>query len=182
MSRFLRALALAAAPSLLGGCIIVHDTNDTPHNTSPSTHVDAVDIDVAPGEIVTDPGEGASIIVEYAGNGVWNVRFTCDSKNHGYACHYDLYTRSPGIRMLQDHDLEDGDYLEEYGDQLHASFVTDIDTDGFSFDTPLGEEVEIEAYNDGDNANNVIFWIGDGVLHKEGAPTNPTVFIPPPGQ
>lgn len=175
---FLPLLAALAASS---GCIIVHDSNDTPHGNVDPAHVDAVDIDVSEGELTTDPGAGVSIIVEYGGQGRWNVFFTCDTEKSGYACHFDLYSRSRGIRVLADHDIEGDDYIEAYDDQLHAAFDTDFDTDGYTFDTPLGEPVEIEAYIDGDNAHPFIFWIGDGLVHDKGAPTNPTVFIPPTG-
>lgn len=178
-STFTKTLAASALALTTSGCIILHDSNDTPQN-DPTVHVDTVDIDVSAGELTTDPGAGVSIIVEYAGQGRWNVFFTCDSEKNGYACHFDLYTRSSGIRVLEDHDLEGSDYVEAYGDQLHAAFDTDYDVDGFTFDTPLGEPVEIEAYIDGDSANHDIFWIGGDVLH-EGAPTNPTLFLPPSG-
>jgi len=184
MSRIAFAIAslsaIGVASLALGGCVIVHDSNDHPVVTHPD-HEDAVDIDVSVGELKTDPGSGVSIIVEYAGNGRWNADMTCDTEKSGYACSFDVYARASGIRVIDDRDLESGDYVEEYGEQLHAAFTTDIDTDGFSFDTPLGEAVELEVYLDGDNAHPFVFWIGDGAQHN-GAPTNPTLFIPPVGQ
>ncbi len=176
-ARLVSVVALTAMTST--GCILVHDSDDGPHNVTPSTHVDAVDVDITENELTTEPGAGVSILVEYNGSGRWTVDVTCDSELSGYTCRFDLFTRSPGIRVLGERNLESGDYIEEYGDQLHAAFDTGVDFDGLSFDTPLGEAVEIEAYLDGDNAHPHIFWIGNGVLHKEGAPTNPTLFIPP---
>lgn len=176
--RFLVAASLGVAAACSSGCIIVNDNPPPPTGSRPA-HVDAVDIDISEGELTTDPGLGVSVIVEYAGSGRWNVNTTCDTETSQYACHLDLYVRGRGVRVLSDLDLEGNDYIEEYGDQLHAAFDTDYDRDGLTFDTPLGEEVEIEAYLDGDNAHPYVFWIGNGAIH-EGAPTNPTVFLPQP--
>jgi hypothetical protein len=175
-----RVLSLLALAALSSGCILVHDSDDDgPHNVTP-THVDAVDIDVSEGELSRDPGAGASIIVEYVGMGRWNVNVTCDIETSGIVCPYDLYAYGRDLRVLNGDDLEDGDYIESYGDELHAVFDTDYDIDGFSFDTPLGEPVQLEVYLDDVNAQNFVFWIGNGEVW-EGAPTNPTMFVPPPG-
>ena len=160
-----------------GGCIVVHDHDDgsSPPPPPPPAE-DTVNIDAGQG-LTTDLGEGVAVLLEYEGGSSWNVQTTCDTLKTNQPCTFDIYVRGAGIAPTGGIELESTDFIDQSGDELHAGFDTDVDLDGFTFDTVAGADVEVEVYLDGDDAAPYVFWVGDGATHT-GMGTNPTIFLP----
>ncbi|MES1174709.1 MAG: hypothetical protein ABUL62_10310 [Myxococcales bacterium] len=130
-----------------------------------------------------DPGQGAGVFVEYATDGHWQLRTSCDTLKTSSNCRWDvIVTPEDGSSIVNvvGTDLEPGDEVIPYPQdavsyQLTASTGSDID--GFSFDSNPGAAVLVDAYLDEHCALSYFYWVGDGALHS-GSPTNPLVLIP----
>ena len=188
--RFFDCLGAAVMVSGLvftgGGCFVHDNTTSTSSNGSgkppPPTEV-SVSVDKG-GALTTDPGSGVAILVEYEGatpgdaaSSRWNIQTTCDTLKSNYACSFDLYARSNSIRLANTISTEGGDFVDQQSGQLHAGLNTSADIDGFTFDVPQGQDVEVETYLDGQPAASYVFFVGSGVTHA-GVATNPALFIP----
>jgi hypothetical protein len=130
-----------------------------------------------------DAGQGAGVFVEYATDGHWQIRTSCDTLKKSSNCAWDvIVTPEDGSSIVNvaGSDLEPGDEVIPYPEdqvsyQLLASTGSDID--GFSFDSNPGAAVLVDAYLDKTCALSFFYWVGDGALHS-GSPTNPLVLIP----
>jgi len=160
----------------VGGCIVVHDHDDgsPPPAPPPDVAYEAIDAGQA---LTTDPGTGASILLEYEGGTTWNLVTTCDTLETSYPCSYDIYLRAHSITPSGAIELEGSDFIDQTDGELHVGLDTSLDVDGVRFDTAPGESVEVEVYLDGDSAEPFVFWVGNGETHT-GSRTNPTVFVP----
>jgi hypothetical protein len=137
----------------------------------------------ADAKLGVDPGQGAGVLVEYATDGHWQLRTSCDTLKTNSDCAWDvIVTPEDGSSIVNvaGTDLEPDDELIRYPKdqvsyQLRASTSSDID--GFSFDSNPGAAVLVDAFLDDTCALSFFYWIGDGALHS-GSPTNPLVLIP----
>ena len=102
---------------------------------------------------------------------------TCDTLKSTYACTFDIYARSAGIKLVDTPNAKSDDYVDQATGLLHAGFTTSSDIPGFTFDVPQGQNVELEAYLDSQSAAQYVFFQGSGVTHA-GVPTNPVLFVP----
>jgi len=137
----------------------------------------------ADSKIDVDAGQGAGLFVEYASGGHWLLRTSCDTLlNRTSSCEWDvIVTPEDGasISNVAASGLEGEDRLALYSDnssyQLLA--VTSSDIDGFTFDSPPGSAIRVDAYLDRVCAVPYFYWVGDGALHT-GSPTNPLDLLP----
>lgn len=164
------------------GCFVHDESSSTGGHPPPPTEA-SVSIDKG-GALTTDPGQGVAILVEYvgpspttAGASRWNVETTCDTLKSTYACTFDIYARSAGIKLIDTPNAKSDDYVDQATGLLHAGFNTSSDIPGFTFDVPQGQNVELEAYLDSQSAAQYVFFQGSGVTHA-GVPTNPVLFVP----
>src|SRR5690242_19751558 len=95
------------------GCIIEEE----------GTLVTTTTTDALPAEILIDtdatlvskPGDGVGVFVEYASGGRWNVFTTCDTNISGAPCTFDvLISSEPGVVLanVRGTDLDDADRIQ----------------------------------------------------------------------
>jgi hypothetical protein len=179
----LTAATTLAFSGILAGCVLVDNrhSNDTDSSTTTPEPTTPTQTSIDPGKALeTKPGEGVGVFVEYQTGGHWHVWTACDTNISGVACQFDVYaTAVSGAELsnLKAEGLEDTDAVSIKAGSLHLSAQTTKEFDGMTFDATPGAIVEIEARVDDATDPHVLYWYGDGVLHK-GAPTNPIDFKP----
>lgn len=151
--------------------------------------VSALSID-AGGRIELVPGEGIGVGVEYAEGGRWTLTTACDTAVSAVRCTFDLLVSTDdaaGITRFEGAQLDEDDRLrapDPYA--VSALFETDVDNDGFGFDTAPGATVRVSAllydpradsWFDWSDDPRIISWVGHGAVHR-GAPTNPVDLTP----
>lgn len=189
----LTTVGLTALASMLTACWVEPDQSRdwrqpsespaaTATATTPQPKPQPATVAIATGAtIVSEPGQGAGVFVEYLGNGAWRIWATCDSLQTGNSCLYDLsFAAEAGARISSQTRFEKGasDSLSTTAGGLQARFstTTEIDEVLIDLDTP-GASLSIEASLDGAGDSRILYWIGPDALHQ-GAPTNPVIFVP----
>lgn len=188
----LAVAGLTALASTLTACWVEPDQNrdwrqpietpETPAATTPTPKPQPATVSIATGAtIVSEPGQGAGVFVEYLGGGAWHIWATCDTLQTGDSCLYDLaLTAEAGARITSQTRFDKGssDSLSTISGGLEARFstTTEVDEIRIDLDTP-GASLSIEASLDGAGDSRILYWIGPDALHQ-GAPTNPVIFVP----
>lgn len=170
----------AAVPLAVGatGCVVYDDDGYYDDDGGIIIDDDVPTVGIDSGETLdAAPGEGVGVFVEYADDGRWNIWTTCDTEFSEFSCTFDIFIEADGLGIVEDVDLERGDFIEEDFDTAHIGLETDVDFDGFTFDTFNDEPVRIEVWLDGKLDPSFVFWV-DGGQVWQGMPDNPTWFVP----
>jgi hypothetical protein len=179
----------------LTACIFVgddgdhHDRRDSPREetTPPEETTRPADtplqVAIDPDKALESPaGEGVGVFVEYTAGGHWHVWTACDTNSSNEVCAFDVFvkvTDGTKITNAQPENLESGDSVQQLDDgSLQLSAQTSTEFDGMTFDTDPGAIIELDALVDGARDPRLIDWFGGGVLHNQGAPTDPIDFKP----
>jgi hypothetical protein len=173
--RCLAALAFGAVAGGGAGCFVVFDGHDRDDGTVVADSPEEVNID--PGALEADPGEGVGVFVEHNGEGEWHVWTTCDTEKSGTYCPYDIFLSGNDLSYVTEEDLEDDDTLETSFEEARLYINTDNDTDGVRFSTDNGAPLIVEVYLDGQPASEFLYWLDNGEVWT-GAPSNPVAFVP----
>jgi hypothetical protein len=191
----------ALAPSLVAlGCAALsgcYGPNDgyyyyPPHHGPPPVHVFSlptcpnastpargVGIDTD-GQLTTEAGKGAGVLIEYMNGGRWHITTVCDTALSGYPCEFDVTAQAIGgkVTNLLGEQLEDGDIATSYcSDTAILGVTTSTDFDGMWFDTAQGATVRVTAALGQARYDNVFYWVSDGVVHDD-ANANPFELTP----
>jgi hypothetical protein len=143
------------------------------------------------GAVELDPGEGVGVVVEYAGDGLWQVTTACDTSITGQQCRFDvLVTGDESGSELSDPQgvgLESND--SAYSPDplaVELQFVTGDDLDAATFEASPGASLRVSAllYDplldpgfDWTDDPRLLSWVGHGAVNQ-GAPTNPVDLTP----
>ena len=184
------SLVLVAC-SVLGGCGYNNDYYYHRHGgnqgrpfslpTCPNAGkpVKGVSIDTD-GQLTTDAGSGAGVLVEYMNGGHWHILLVCDTSISGERCDFDVTAQAIGAKVsnLLAEQLESSDVATSYcSDTAILGVSTSSDFDGLWFDTTPGATVRITAALGETLYENVLFWRSDGMVHND-ANANPVEFTP----
>jgi hypothetical protein len=179
-----RSLAvLAGLLALMGlgasGCIIVddsrnHDGRMTVDDSEPV--YETIDADQL---LHTDLGQGVGLFVEYSTGGGWRLWTSCDTSISDATCSFQVHAiGAADFAHLTPENFGAGDSAElAASDELWFYAETGTESDGVTFTSEPGANVELEVWVDGYVDPQFIYWVGDGVVH-EGAPDSPVVFEP----
>jgi hypothetical protein len=177
-----------AVASLLAACV-EPDAGSGPPPDEPEDVAQVV-ID-AGGAVELDPGEGVGVVVEYAGDGLWQVTTACDTLLTNAACRFDVLVTGDQsdseLSELQGVELESED-LAYSPDPLavELQFVTREDLDSATFVANPGASLRVSAllYDplldsrfDWIDDPRLLSWVGHGAVNV-GAPTNPVDLAP----
>lgn len=175
--------------SLLAACVEPDGSSGPPVLYEPE-EVAQVVID-AGGAVELDPGEGIGVVVEYAGDGLWQVTTACDTLITNQLCRFDVLVTGDG----SDSELSDPQGVELESDDLAYSpdplavelqFVTGDDLDGATFVAIPGASLRVSALLhdplldsrfDWIDDPRLLSWVGHGAVNQ-GAPTNPVDLVP----
>jgi hypothetical protein len=188
--RFLITTMLTAVFAL-GGCWVDPDpaprtspTNTTEPTVDPSELLseNPARVTIASNEsIVSEPGQGAGVFVEYHGEGNWLVWATCDTALSGTPCDYTLRFRTSSSASLGVVAIDSNNTTYRTlpdAQTIETSFTTTNGINSISLNTtPAGAQLELEVWLDDVPDPRVVYWVGPEVLHT-GAPTNPIIFEP----
>jgi hypothetical protein len=181
--------ALLAVVSLLAACVEPDRGSGPPISYEPEEVAQMV-ID-AGGAVELDPGEGVGVVVEYGGDGLWQVTTACDTLITDQVCRFDvLVTGDESGSELSDPQgvgLESED-LAYSPDPLavELQFVTGDDLDAATFEATPGASLRVSAllYDplidsrfDWTDDPRLLSWVGHGAVNQ-GAPTNPVDLAP----
>lgn len=175
-------LQFALLGLLSGGCVVEADQDD--HfiivDDAPPAPIVLAPID-PDARIDVAPGDGAGVFIEYETGGGWHVFTTCDTLVSDIECLWDIIVSVDPrltITLREEEELEADDVIvRDDPGSLRFVAYTDVDFDGFFFDTDAGETVELDAFIDGESDPRFINWIGLGGLNQ-GAPSNPILLEP----
>jgi hypothetical protein len=182
------SVAAFVAAGSLSGCIIHEDDDDddggpgrweTEQPEGPVIELVSIDTDQTLDAI---PGEGVGLFVEYAAGGEWHLWTTCDTNYSNVACKFDAFVtvdKSSEIISVEEGDLEGYDVVEvlESG-EVHFHGETASDVDNMVVTTTPGAILRLEMSLDGIANERYVYWIGNGGVLHEGAPSNPVNFQP----
>jgi hypothetical protein len=175
--------AVAGLLTLMGlgasGCIIVddsrnHDGTVTVDQSTPVyVHIDADQV------LHTDLGQGVGLFVEYATGGGWHLWTSCDTDISDATCSFQAHAIGDAdFAHVTPENFGPGDSVElAAADELWFYAETGSESDGVTFTSEPGADIELEVWVDGNIEPQFIYWVGDGVVH-EGASDSPVVFEP----
>jgi hypothetical protein len=181
------SVAAFVAAGSLSGCIIHSDDDDddghgrwdTEQPEAPAVKLVGIDTDQTLDAV---PGEGVGLFVEYAAGGSWRLWTTCDTNYSNVACKFDAFVsvdKSSEIISVEEGDLEGYDEVAVLDSgEVHFHGETASDIDDMLVTTTPGAILRLEMTLDGVANERYVFWIGDGGVLHEGAPTNPVDFQP----
>lgn len=184
------SLVLGFAAASGTGCFIIHEEGDHHHGnvvdpgpddtTTPAPEITEVRID-SDQTLNAEPGEGVGIFVEYRSGGGWHVWTTCDTFTSKAVCSYKLFAsfeNPDDLKAYMTDELEGQDEAVDLGDgEIQLIADTDSDTDGMYIEANAGSAMTLEVYLDGAPTPELVYWVGDGIVHP-GAPNNPIAFLP----
>lgn len=179
-----RRWALAVASLALAACVVDPDPGPRTVYEEPYTHASTVVAEVAIVEappLVSPPGEGAGVFVEWRGDGDWALTTACDTKLTKLTCTWDVFIEArsglvDSARPPLGHAGSAAITLASGRAELHSVDTSASDTVLFHVTDPTAK-VRIEAWLDGKADPRVFYWTGPDVIH-EGAPSNPVDFAP----
>lgn len=177
------------ALALLAACVEPDGSSAPPVGYEPD-EVAQVVIDSG-GAVELDPGEGVGVVVEYAGNGLWQITTACDTLITNAPCRFDvLVTGDESGSELSDPqgvglESEDVAYSPDPL-AVELQFVTRDDLDAATFEASPGASLRVSAllYDplldprfDWTDDPRLLSWVGHGAVNQ-GAPTNPVDLAP----
>ena len=185
-------MAAAAVAALLVGCIADGTSSSggggyvSPPTSSSSSGGGSqplfVDVDTN-GTLVTTPGQGIGVYVEYEAGGHWRVSLTCDTLVTNLACNFvvDAYVavgagtiqNAAGIVASSTNSLG----VDGTQTQVRAVTTTSSGTDAMTFDTTPGATLTVSVQLD---APVSFFFVQDNRVNGgyTGPLTNPLMFQP----
>ena len=130
--------------------------------------------------LASAPGQGAGAMVEYEGAGKWRVHLACDTALSSDRCRWDVFIEPLGaarIRNVSSEELEGDDAFDWDGQGARIIATTGTDIDTLLLEADPGTGLRVDVLLDDAPANEFIYWIGGGAIHR-GAPTNPIDLLP----
>jgi hypothetical protein len=131
------------------------------------------------GTLVTTPGNGIGVYVEYESGGHWNVSWTCDTALTGLSCNFVVDASvATGTLMDTSNTVGSGDTVTQASStQIEAITLTTSEVEGMAFDTAPGAQVTVSVSL---NAPVSFFFVQDNKVNGgyQGALANPLVFEP----
>jgi hypothetical protein len=182
------SIAMVAGAGFLAGCI----ANSTDHHGGsgaggPSasssgggadTQPLLVDVDTG-GTLVTTPGNGIGVYVEYQSGGHWSVSWTCDTALTNLSCSFIVDASiSAGTIVPTGATVEaSGSVSQATPRQIEAVTTTTTSVDGLLFDASPGASLTVTVAL---NAPVSFFFVQDNQVNGgyQGILTNPLVFQP----
>ncbi|HEX4448243.1 MAG TPA: hypothetical protein VH044_15955 [Polyangiaceae bacterium] len=178
-----------AAAGFLVGCVADSTSTSTGSSGSAggygsSTSSEAqplvVDVDTG-GTLVTTPGNGVGIYVEYQAGGHWRITWTCDTALTSLSCIYavDASVSAGAISNATGESLDPtSDALSQTTSQrLEVTTTTTTGESGVLFDAPAGDPVVVSVRL---NAPVAFFFVQNNQVNGgyKGALTNPLILQP----
>ncbi len=144
-----------------------------------STQPLLVDVDTG-GTLVTTPGNGIGVYVEYQTGGLWRISWTCDTALTSLSCNFvvDASVTVGAITSPEGDGLEAGDSLSQAGpQQIEAVTTTTTGVDAMLFDATPGAAITLTVTL---NAPVSFFFVQDNQVNGgyKGALTNPLMLQP----
>jgi hypothetical protein len=186
------SIAMLAGAGLLAGCF-VGSTDHTsrgsagggPYATSSSSSGGGtqsqpllVDVDTG-GTLVTTPGNGIGVYIEYVSGGHWSVSWTCDTALTSLSCSYIVDASvSTGTLVETGNSVEPNDSVSQATPrQIEAVTTTTTGVDGVLFDAAPGAAITVSVSL---NAPVSFFFVQDNQVNGgyQGTLTNPLMFQP----
>ncbi len=131
------------------------------------------------GTLVTTPGNGIGVYVEYQTGGHWSVSWTCDTALTNLSCSYVVdATVTAGSIVETGETVEVGGAVSQATpQQIEASTTTTTSVDGVLFDATPGAPITVTVSL---NAPVSFFFVQDNQVNGgyTGALTNPLIFQP----
>ena len=147
------------------------------------TRVEQASIDTGQA-LSTEPGQGVGALVQYQAGGTWHIHVACDTALSRERCRWSILVEPQGgarIRNATGDQMEtsedDINWDESGGSGAELLAVTGSDADGIFVETDPGATLRVDVLLDDAPANEFIYWIGGGAMHR-GAPTNPIDLTP----
>jgi hypothetical protein len=177
-----------AAAGFLAGC--VGDSTSTSagssagggYGSSSGAQVQPLIVDVdTGGTLVTTPGNGIGVYVEYVTGGHWRVSWTCDTSLTSLPCAYvvDASVTEGSIANPAGVDLEAGtdSLTQTNSQQIEVTTDTTTGEDGVTFDAPAGADITVSVRL---NAPVAFFFVQDNQVNGgyKGTLTNPLILQP----
>jgi hypothetical protein len=129
--------------------------------------------------LVTTPGNGIGVYVEYESGGHWSVSWTCDSSLTNLSCNFTVDASvTSGTIVDTGTTVGAGDAVTQANpSQIEAVTVTTTEVDGMTFDTTPGAQVTVSVSL---NAPVSFFFVQNNKVNGgyQGALTNPLIFEP----
>ena len=144
---------------------------------TPPVRMVTIDTD---GQLTTEAGKGAGVLVEYMNGGHWHISTVCDTLISGFRCDFDVTAQAIGgkVSNLLAEEIESSDVATSYcSDTALLGVTTGSDFDGLWFDTTPGATVRVTAALGQTVYENVFFWVSEGVVHED-ANANPFELTP----
>lgn len=127
------------------------------------------------------PGDGVGVFVTHRGAGHWTVQTSCDSRQSGASCIFELVAQADSAAQFIDAQdtpaLALPDHVLERLDGVSAYFETSLEADELGLALTPDAPLTLSVTLDGTPAPEFIYWIGDGLTHQ-GAPSTPITFVP----
>lgn len=139
----------------------------------------SVSIDTG-GQLKTEAGKGAGVLVEYVAGGRWHIFTVCDTTISGYGCEFDITAQviESTVTGVIGEELESDDVATSYcPDTAVLDANTSADFDGIWFDTPPGATVRVTAALGATIYDSLFYWMSGGVV-RDDAKANPVEFMP----
>jgi hypothetical protein len=138
-----------------------------------------VDVDTG-GTLLTTPGNGIGVYVEYQTGGLWRVSWTCDTALTNLSCNFvvDASVTVGAITNPEGDGLEAGDALSQPNpQQIEAVTTTTTGVDAMLFDATPGASITLTVTL---NAPVSFFFVQDNQVNGgyKGALTNPLMLQP----
>jgi hypothetical protein len=184
-------MAMLASAGFLAGCFA--DSSDSssggggaapagPYASSSGTSAAQpllVDVDTG-GTLLTTPGNGIGVYVEYQAGGHWRISWTCDTSLTSLSCNFivDASVAVGTIASPAGDGLEASDSLSQASpQQLEAVTTTTTGVDAILFDATPGVPITVSVTL---NAPVSFFFVQDNLVNGgyKGTLTNPLMFQP----
>jgi hypothetical protein len=181
--------ALIAA-GFLAGCVADASSNSSPPSASGGTSGTSssggqqtqplvVDVDTN-ATLVTTPGNGVGVYVEYEAGGQWRISWTCDTNLTGLSCSYmvDVSVASGVISSPNSGYFGNGDsFFQSSQSQLEADATSTTGEQSISFQTDPGAPITVTVRL---NAPVAFFFVQSNKVNGgyKGTLTNPLIFQP----
>lgn len=172
-----RPLLLLAAAACATACWVDPDpaprATYTPATTAPAPSGSASTSTTAPLLVKVDTGrtlnaaagEGVGIFVEYATNGTWHVWWTCDTRQTGASCGFDIRIKSESgdLESVHSEGVLSGDSISSSDPRtITATSTTGDNIVGVRFEGPSHGIISVDASVGGVPSPAYFFFVQDG--------------------
>jgi hypothetical protein len=183
------SMAMLASAGFLAGCFAGTDGSSSSGGSGPAPYTSSsgtappqpllVDVDTG-GTLLTTPGNGIGVYVEYQTGGHWRVSWTCDTSLTSLSCSFivDASVTAGTIASTGTEGLNPDDSVSQASArQIEAVTTTTTGVDAILFDTNPGEAITVTVSL---NAPVSFFFVQDNLVNGgyKGVLTNPLIFQP----